>query len=102
MEIRYFIKILKDLSIIHARLINQYKLKYQTIFSARFDNQDDDNRVVDETKLFIILNINHNLTESDLDKIDVNSSLEHQIQQQETTDGGWRFDKIISSTVYFL
>ena len=101
MEIRYFIKILKDLSIIHARLINQYKLKYQTVFSARFDNQDDDNRVVDETKLFIILNINHNLAESDLDKIEVKSSLEHQIQQQETTDGGWRFDTKISLTVYF-
>ena len=47
------------------------------------------------------MNINHNLTESDLNKIDVRSPLEHQIQQQETKDSGWRFDKITSMTVYF-
>ena len=25
-----------------ARLINQYKFKYQTVFSARFDKQNED------------------------------------------------------------
>ena len=29
------------------------------------------------------------------------SPLEHQIQQQEMKDSGWRFDKINSRTVYF-
>ena len=48
---------------------------------------------MDETELFINLNIIHNLTESDLDNIDVKSPLEHQIQQQEMKDSGWRFDK---------
>ena len=47
------------------------------------------------------MNINHNLTESDLDKIGVRSPLEHQIQQQEMKDSGWRFDKLTSITVYF-
>ena len=47
------------------------------------------------------MNINHNLTESDLDKIDVRSPLEHQIQQQEMKDSGWRLDKINCMTVYF-
>ena len=47
------------------------------------------------------MNINHNLTESDLDKIDVRSPLEHQIQQHEMKDSGWRFDKINSTTVFF-
>ena len=45
--------------------------------------------------------INHNLTESDLDKIDNKSPLEHQIQQLEMKDSGWRFDKTISMTIYF-
>ena len=58
------------------------------VFPARFDKQDEDNQVLDETELFINLNINHNLTESDLDKIDVRSPLEHQIQQQEMKDSG--------------
>ena len=89
------------MAIVYARLINQYKFKYQTVFSARFDKQDEDNQVLDETELFINLNINHNLTQTDLDNIDVVSSLEHQKQQQEMKDSGWRFDKINSMTIYF-
>ena len=38
-EVRYINKIMKDLSIIYARLINQSKFKYQTVFSTRFDKQ---------------------------------------------------------------
>ena len=101
-EVCYIIKIIKELSIIYAGLINQYKFKYQTVFSARFDKQDEDNQLLDETELFINLNINHNITESDLSKIDVRSPLEHQIQQKEMKDSGWRFDKNNSMTVYFF
>ena len=100
-ETRYKNKIIKELSVIYARLINQYKFKYQTIFSARFDKQEEDNRALDETKLFINLNINHNLTQTDIDNIDIKSQLEHQIQQQERKDSGRRFDKINSMTIYF-
>ena len=82
-EVRYINKIIKELSVTYARLINQYKFNYQTVFPARFDKQDEDNQLLDETKIFVKLNINHNLTESDLDKIDVKSPLEHRIQQRE-------------------
>ena len=101
-EVRYINKIMKEIAIIYARLINQYKFKYQTVFSARFDKQNEDNQVLDETELFINLNINHNLTQTDLNNINVVSSLEHQIQQQEMKDSGWRFDKINSMTIYFF
>ena len=47
------------------------------------------------------MNINHNLTQSNLDKIKIISPLEFQIQQQELKDSGWRFEKIISMTIYF-
>ena len=57
--------------------------------------------LLDETELFINLKMNHNLTESDLKKINVQWDLERQIQQQEMKDSGWRFDKIISMTIYF-
>ena len=100
-EFRYINKVMKELSVIYARLINQYKFKYQTVFSARFDKQNEDGQLLDETELFIILNINHNLTQTDIDHIDVKSPLEYQIQQQEIKDSGWRFDKINSMTVYF-
>ena len=82
-ETRYIIKTIKELSIIYSRLINHYNFRYQRVFSARFDKQDEDNQVLDETEIFNNLNINHYLTKSDLDKIDIKSPLEHQIQQQE-------------------
>ena len=100
-EVRYIKKIMKELSVIYARLKNRYKFKYQTVFSARFDKQDEDNQVLDETELYINLNINQNLTETDINNIDVKSPLEHQIQQQEMKDFGWPFDKLNSMTIYF-
>ena len=100
-EFRYITKIMKELAVIYARLINQCKFRYQTVFSARFDKQDENNRVLDETELFINLNINHNLTQSDRDNIDIKSPLDDQIQQQQMKDSGWRFDKINSMTIYF-
>ena len=90
---------MKELSVIYARLINQYNFKYQTLFLARFDEQDEDGQILEETELFINLIINHNLTQSDLDKIDIKSPIEYQNQQQEMKDSGWRFDKINSMTV---
>ena len=70
------------MSVNYARLINQSKCRYQTVFSAKIDKQDEDNQVLDETELFTNLNINHILTETDIDNIDVKSALEHQIPQQ--------------------
>ena len=79
---------MKELSVIYARLINRYKFKHQTVFSERFDKQDEDNQALDETELFNSLNINHNFTETDINNIDVKSPLEHQKQQQEMKDSG--------------
>ena len=59
------------------------------------------NQVVDETELIINLTVKHNLTQNDIDNIDVKSPLEHQIEQQEMKESGWRFDKNDSMTVYF-
>ena len=100
-EVRYINKIMKKLSVIYARLKNQNIFKHQTVLSAIFEEQDEDNPVLDETELFINLNINHHLAESDLDNIDVRSPLDQQIQQKETKHSGWRFDTINSLTVYF-
>ena len=52
-EFRFNNKTMKELSVIYARLINQYKFKYQTVFSARFDMQDEDGQLSEETELFI-------------------------------------------------
>ena len=47
------------------------------------------------------MNINHILTETYIDNIDIKSLLEHQIQQKGMKDPGLRFDKIISMTLYY-
>ena len=45
-DYRYINNIIKELSVIYARLINQYKFEYHTIFSARFYkiNEEDTKR----------------------------------------------------------
>ena len=58
--------------------------------------------MIDETEIFINLNINHKLSQSDLDKNHLKSPLEHQIQAEEKKDSVWRFDKINSIKIYFL
>ena len=100
-EFRFINKIMREMSIICSRLINQYNFRYQTVFSARFDKQDEDGQLLDETELFINLYINQNLTQSDIDNINFTFPLERQIQQQEMKDSGWRFVKLSSMTIYF-
>ena len=87
-EFRFINKIMREMAIIYARLINQYKFRYQTVFLARFDKQNEDGLLLDETELFINLNINQNLTQSDIDNINITFPLERQIQQQEMKDSG--------------
>ena len=100
-EYRYINKIIKELSVIYARLKNQYKFKYHTLFSASFHKINEEDRRNNEIELYINLKINHNLTESDIDNIDVSSQLKHQIDIQETKESGWIFDKINSMKISF-
>ena len=71
------------MSIIYARLTKKYKFNYNTFFSASFYKIIEKVQRINEIELSINLNINHNLTESDIDNIDVRSQIEHQIQNQE-------------------
>ena len=97
-EVRYTKKIWIEMASFYARLINQYKFKNQTFFSVRFDKENEDSQVLDETQLFISLNINRILTETDIDIIDIKSPLENQCQIQDLKDSGWRFGKSYSMT----
>ena len=45
------------------------------------------------------MNFSHNLIETDIKNIDVKSQLEHRIQNQETRESGWLFDKIDSMKI---
>ena len=72
--------------------------KNQPVFSARFDKQDEDNQVMEETKKFNNFNMNQNFTESDIDNFDVYSPIKHQIKEQEMKNSVWRSDKNTSMT----
>ena len=100
-ETGYISKILKEMAAICTGLIYQYIFKYHIFFSASFNKVNEEDQRSDETELFFNININHNLTESDIDNIDVKSQLEHQIQNQETKESGWIFDKIYSMKMKF-
>ena len=47
------------------------------------------------------MNISHNLTQSDIDKIDIISLLRRKIHDEEMKDFDWQFYRINSMTVYF-
>ena len=100
-EYRYIHKIINELSVIYARLINQYKYKYHTLFLASLYKINEEDQRSNEIELYMNLKNNHKLTESDIDNIDVRSQLEHQIQIQETKESGWIFDKINSRKTSF-
>ena len=100
-EYKYFDKNIKELSVIYARLINQYKFKYHTLFPASFYKISGKDQRKNEIELHINLKINHNLTESDIGNIDVTSQLDHQILVQEKRESGWVFDKINSMKISF-
>ena len=100
-EFRYINKIVKELSVIYARLIKQYKFKYHTLFSASFYKINEEDQRDNHIDLYMHLKNNNDLTESDIVNIDIRSQLEHQIQMQELKESGCIFDKIISMKISF-
>ena len=51
-ETRYINKILKEMATIHARLLNQHKFKYQTLFSTSFYKLNEEHQRIDEIEIF--------------------------------------------------
>ena len=52
-EFRYINKIVKEFSVIYARLINQYKFKFHTLFSASFYKINGEDQRNNEIELYI-------------------------------------------------
>ena len=76
----------KERASIYTRIIKQYNFKYQTVFSARSDKQEEDNHLSNDTEICVSLSINKNLPETDFDSIDNRYPLQHQIQKEELKD----------------
>ena len=84
---------------IYATLKIQYKFNHHILFSPSFYKNNEEDQRSDEIELFIDLNINKNLTENDIDKIDIKSQLDYQNHFHETKESGWIFDKINSMKI---
>ena len=90
---------MKQMSTINAGLINQFKFKYQVVFSASFYKQDEDDQVLEEIELFFRLKNNPNLTQLDINNFDVRYQKERRKWKQKTKDSDWRYHKINSLTI---
>ena len=88
--------IFKEMSAIYARLIEQYKFKYQVVFSVIFDKETRD-----ELEQYVSLEVNQSLTWNDIEKYDLEEKTNALIENLEMKDSGWRFCKITSMIIYF-
>ena len=71
------------------KLENKYKFKNQTVFTARFDKQDDEDQMPDDFELKINFSSNENLTQSGIDNIHIRyQSKKKRLQSQEMKDSG--------------
>ena len=58
-EKSYVNRIMKNLTKVFARIINQYRFIFQVVFSVRFEQPDEDDQAIDENELYINLNMDN-------------------------------------------
>ena len=75
-------------------------LNIKKCFSARFDKQDEDDQVLDETEFDNISKIIQSLTQSEIDFTDTRSQIDRRIQNQKIKASGYKFDKVISNCIF--
>ena len=89
----------EEMSHISAKLINQFKFKYQLTFLVLFIKYGEDNEITSEIELPITLSITHNLTQSQIDNINIQWNLENRIRSIEMKESGWNFQRNNTLTI---
>ena len=98
----YFIdKIFKEMAHIYAKFINQYKFKYQLSFMLLFYKFEEDGDIRKEAEMTVTLNMTNNLTQSEIDNVDIQWDLEARKQNLEMRESGWNFQRVNSMTISF-
>ena len=100
-DITYINQILVERVIIYAKLINQNKFKYQITFSSVFNKYGEDGEITNQIEIPNIVSMTHILTQSELDNIIVQWTLENRIQTIEMKESGWNFQKTNSRKIGF-
>ena len=98
----YFIdKIFKEMAHIYSQFINQYKFKYQLSFMLLFYKFEEDGDIRREAEMTVTLNMTNNLTQSEIDNVDIQWDLEARKQNLEMRESGWNFQRVNSMTISF-
>ena len=100
-EMYYIDKIFTELSHINAKFLNQYKFKYQLSFMLLFYKFEEDGDFRKEAEMVINLIITNNLTQSEIDNVDIQWDLEAREQNLEMRKSGWIFQRVNSMTKSF-
>ena len=97
----YINDIFKEMAHIYARFINQYKFKYQLFFMLLFNNFEEDGDSRREAEMTVNLNMTNNITQSEIDNVDIQWDLEARKQNLEMQESGWIFQRVNSMAISF-
>ena len=100
-EMNFVDKIFKEMSHIYAKFINQYKFKYQLSFMLLFYKFEEDGDIRKEAEMTVNLNMTNNLTQSEIDNVNIQWDLEAKKQNFEMQESGWVFQRVNSMTISF-
>ena len=100
-EMYYINDIFKEMAHIYAKFINQYKFKYQLSFMLLDYKFEEDGDIRKEPEMTINLNMTNNLTQSEIDNVDIQCDLEARKQNLEMKESGWHFQRVNSMTISF-
>ena len=89
------------MSHIYANFINQYKFKHQLSFMVLFKKFEEDGDIRKEAEMSININMINNLTQSEIDNVNIQWDLESRIQNLETKESGWVFQRVNSMTISY-
>ena len=100
-EMYYIDEIVKEMSHIYAKFINQYRFKYQLSFMLLFYKLEEDGDTRREAEMSINLSMITNLTQSEIDNVNIHWDLEARKQNLEMRESGWVFQSVNSMTISF-
>ena len=100
-EMYHINDIFKEMAHIYARFINHYKFKYQLSFMLLFNKFEEDGDIRRETEMTITLSMVNNLTQSEIDNVNIQWEVEARKQNLEMKESGWHFQRVNSMTISF-
>ena len=97
----YIDKIFKEMSHIYAKFIKQYEFKYQLSSMLLFYKFEEDGEIIREAETSINWSMITNLTQSEIDNVNIQWDLEARKQNLEMRESGWIFQRVTSMTISY-